>query len=583
MTKALSTSSTRPQQLLTRILEEPELVSIVQSLEAPVLSKLIDHIGLEDSGELVALATTEQLKQIFDEDLWKSQKPGKDATFDAERFGLWLQVMMEAGVEFTAQKLTELDEDLVTLALCKHVLVINIDELAERMSGNSRSDDDDLTDKALESCLYEEFAEYQVIAKDHQSWDAIVAVLIELDKNSHDFMTRMLDRCCYASTEYIEDNGGLHNVLSSEDMLESDVAAEREDRREQEGYVAPSSAASFLNLARVTPTEQLAASQSRDHITQSYFRAVEAPRRGGPKKDAQALPQGAPGQMAQSEKVVRFLQELREAEVLEEPRQHPLLAAGARQEVRAEPLIKHAIAAVRERNLTAYLERLKELSYLANVLMSGCSLGGRVFRPLEAADAAVAVCNLGLERLLREEAVGSAESEVTVAQAAELLERQELVKLFQVGWSLLHQDVLLFTARSLQDLLTRMASGLRDAQKVKELTRMAATLKADINAGKPWQSRSRLDGLGLILDRSTLLSFKALLSEYPFLPRAIADGSVDTTKREARFIFTAKHLQAVQDYLKGLGKEPASPSRGRPAAPAPAKESPPPEKDGRRR
>nr|AGS77292.1 hypothetical protein [Myxococcus fulvus] len=582
MTKALSTSSSRPQQLLTRILEEPELVSIVQSLEAPVLSKLIDHIGLEDSGELVALATTEQLKQIFDEDLWKSQKPGKDATFDAERFGLWLQVMMEAGVEFAAQKLTELDEDLVTLALCKHVLVINIDQLAERMSGNSRSDDDDLTDKALESCLYEEFAEYQVIAKDHQSWDAILAVLIELDKNSHDFMTRMLDRCCYASTEYIEDNGGLYNVLSSEDMLEADVAAEREDRREQEGYVAPSSATSFLNLARVTPTEQLAASQARDHITQSYFRAVEAPRRAGPKKDAQALPRGAPGQSAQSEKVVLFLQQLREAEVLEEPRQNPLLAAGEQQVVRAEPLSKHAIAALRERNLTAYLERLKELSYLANVLMSGCSFGGRVFRPLEAADAAVAVCNLGLERFLQEDA-GAAVSEMTVEQAAELLERQDLVKLFQVGWSILHQDVLLFTARSLQDLLTRMASGLRDAQKVKELTRMAATLKADINAGKPWQSRGRLDGLGLILDRSTLLSLKALLSEYPFLPRAIADGAVDTKKREARFIFTAKHIQAVQDYLKGLGKDPASPSRGRPAAPAPAKESPPPEKDGRRR
>ena len=575
MTKALSTSSSRPHQLLTRILEQPELVHIVQNLEAPVLSKLIDHIGLEDSGELVALATTEQLKKIFDDDLWRSHKPGKDATFDADRFALWLQVMMEAGVEFAAQKLAELDEDLVTLAICKHVLVINIDAMAERMSGNNRSDEDDLTDKALESSLYEEFAEYQIIAKDHQSWDAIIAVLVELDKNNHDFLMRMLDRCCYISTEYIEDNGGLYEVLNSEEMLESDVAAEREERREQEGYVAPSSAVSFLNLARVTPTEQLVAARAADPITQSYFRTFGRPSRDGSKKGAQALPQGTP---VQSEKVVRFLQELRKAEVLEEPGQHPLLAAGEPQDVRSEPLLKLAIVGVRETNSNAYMERLKELSYLANVLISGCSYAGRAFRPLEAADAAVAVCNLGLERLLQEEAGVRDISEATVVQAAELLERQELVKLFQVGWSILHHDVLLFTARSLQDMLTRTADGLRDVQRSKELTRMAATLAADVKTGKPWQSRSRLDGLGHTLERPTLLALKALLSEYPFLPRAIAGGSKETEKRDARFISTAKHIQTVQEFVKGLGagKE-KSPART-PAAPA--KDGPRTGKDG---
>lgn len=549
MTKALSTSSnSRPQQLLTRILEEPELVSIVQGLEAPVLSKLIDHIGLEDSGEIVALATTEQLKKIFDEDLWRSAKPGKDQTFDAERFSLWLQVMMEAGVEFAAQKLAELDEDLVTLAVCKHVLVINIDAMAERMSGNSRSDDDDLTDKALESCLYEEFAEYQIIAKDHLSWDSLIAVLVELDKNHHDFLMRMLDRCCYISTEYIDDNGGLFNVLNSEEMLESDVAADREDRREAEGYVAPSSAASFLNLARVTPTEELMASRAPDPITQSYFKSLErAAKEAAKKGPTQALPQGAP-----SQKVVKFLQELREAEVLEAPAQHPLLAAGEPQAAHAEPLFKLAVLAVRDREPKAYMDRLRELSYLANVLISGCAYAGRAFRPLEAADAAVAVCNLGMERLLRE-AAGNRPGDPTVDDAADLLERQELVKLFQVGWSLLHRDVQMFTARTLQETLTRLAEGQRDAQKSKELTRMAATLKADVNAGKPCQSRGRLDGLGHVLDRQVILAVKALLSDYPFLPRAISGGSKETDKRDTRFIFTQQQIHAVQAFVQGIG------------------------------
>ncbi len=550
MTRTLSTSSPRPQHLLTRILDEPELVSIVQSLEAPVLSKLIDHIGLEDAGELVALATTEQLEKIFDEDLWRSERPGKDETFDAERFALWLQVMMEAGVEFAARKLAELDEDLVTLAICKHVLVIDIDALAERMSDSRRSADEDLTDKALESCLYEEFGEYQIIAKDHHSWDAIIAVLVELDRNHHDFLTRMLERCCYISTEYIEDNGGLYDVLTSEEMLESDVAAEREERREQEGYVAPSSAASFLNLARITPLEELRTSETVDPITRSYFRSFERAAGDGSKKGTQALSQGAPAQRVQSEKVVRFLQELREAEVLEEPGQQPLLAAGERQEARAEPLLKLAVVALRDRNPDVHVERLRELSYLANVLLSGCGFGGRGFRPLEAADAAMAVCNLGLERLLNGE---PATSEATVEQAEELLERQGLVKLFQVGWSILHHDVLLFTARSLQEMLTRMAAGLREPRRAKELAWTAATLRADINAGKPWQSRGRLDGLGSTLDRATILALKALLSEYPLLPRAIVGGSKGTERRDARFISTAKHVQAVREFVQELG------------------------------
>ena len=83
--------------LLTRILDEPNLVAAVQALPAPVLGKLIDHVGLEDAGEIVALASTEQLKRIFDDDLWRSERPGKDETFDASRFALWLEIMLEAG------------------------------------------------------------------------------------------------------------------------------------------------------------------------------------------------------------------------------------------------------------------------------------------------------------------------------------------------------------------------------------------------------------------------------------------------------------------------------------------------------
>lgn len=60
----------------------------------------------------MALATTEQLRQVFDEDLWASAGPGLDPTLDPQRFALWLEVMLEAGEAATAAQLAELPEEL---------------------------------------------------------------------------------------------------------------------------------------------------------------------------------------------------------------------------------------------------------------------------------------------------------------------------------------------------------------------------------------------------------------------------------------------------------------------------------------
>src|SRR5262245_5080318 len=94
--------------LLAHLLDERELVAAIQGLEPRTLARLIDHVGLADAGELIALATTEQLARVFDEDLWVSDRPGADERFDAARFLLWLEVMLEAGAAFTAARFAEL-------------------------------------------------------------------------------------------------------------------------------------------------------------------------------------------------------------------------------------------------------------------------------------------------------------------------------------------------------------------------------------------------------------------------------------------------------------------------------------------
>src|SRR3954470_7072523 len=109
-------------QLLMRILERPGLAAAVRELPGAVLGKLIDRIGLEDAGDLVALATTAQLERVFDDDLWRAEKAGDDETFRPERFALWLRVMLEAGESFLVQRLCELPQDLVALAVHRLVL-----------------------------------------------------------------------------------------------------------------------------------------------------------------------------------------------------------------------------------------------------------------------------------------------------------------------------------------------------------------------------------------------------------------------------------------------------------------------------
>ncbi|MBZ0231707.1 MAG: DUF6178 family protein, partial [Deltaproteobacteria bacterium] len=224
------------RQLLARVLEQAELVTAIQHLPAPVLARLVDRVGVEDAGELVSLATTEQLAQLFDEDLWRSPRPGEDEVFDAARFVVWLEVMLEAGARFTAARLAEMSEDFLAHVIHQRALVLDLDALAHEVEA---SEDRDQLEKALDDRLHHELDTYRLVARDPNGWDALVDVLLALDEQHHALLVRVLDRCCALGSAEVDDGGGLYDVLTSEETLAADVAAEREDRRAREGYVAP--------------------------------------------------------------------------------------------------------------------------------------------------------------------------------------------------------------------------------------------------------------------------------------------------------------------------------------------------------
>lgn len=531
-----------PGQLLRRLLDEPHLVQAIQGLAAPILGKLIQHVGLEDSGEIIALATPAQLAGVFDEDLWRTEQPGRDETFDPHRFAVWLEVMLEMGSAFVAKRLLQMDADFVTLALSRHVLVVDAEEMALAYSEQRWDDADQAAQdlKSLESTLNHEFDDVMVISRNPDGWDSILEVLLAMDAEDHQAFHRMLSRLCFISMEQIEDNGGLHNVLSAQEQLESDVAGDREERRAGEGHLSPSNAAALLRLARTTPLQDLVDGGEPDAITKAYFRSLVKP-------VERKKPAAHPGRTS-AQPVVDLLQLLQSAEVIT-PVQTPLLLTGTQStgEVERAVLIRSGLAELMRHSPPHHVQRMQELSYLANALVAGASHDGRALRAVEAADAAICACNLGLEHL-----VGTGHRTGSL-----VLKNHNLVQVFKVGWNLLHHKVTMHVAGALVDALTgrTVRTPTPVTWEEQQLARLHTLLKRHVSAQQPWAIRAELGLLGSVLDQHVVHALRAMIDECPAVPRAMLKDDPPQDGRisgECHFISTRAEVIRVQAFASGL-------------------------------
>ena len=535
----LPTRPTRPapRQLLARILDEPGLVEAVRALEPRALGRLIDRVGLEDAGELVALATTPQLERIFDEDLWRGARPGEEERFDAERFVMWLEVMLEAGDAFAARKLAALPEELVMLALERQIMVIDVDALAVQMA--ERGDDDVMVEKALDSCLQQEFGQYRVMSRRHDGWDAVLAVLVALDENHGDLFQRLMERCCHATTEWIDDNGGLYRVLTSTEMIEEDAAADREARRARQGYVAPSSAASFLALARTTALAEIVRATAPDPITRAWMREWERKPAVAAAPPSSTTSSSVPGR---EQGARRLLELIEESEGPATARPAGLLGEGT---APSSGLLRGAMAALGERDPDVHARRVEELGFLVNTLVAGASHEGRALRPVEVIEMAVAACNLGLDHL-----ASSRPGAATRTAAEEVLRETGADKLFRVGFRLLAHEVALPAARALAGRLAPFAAASASVRAVER------SLQAAIAAHKPWTARRRLTALAGTLAPDEIAIAARLIDECPSL--APTDGGPAGDDRVG-FIATVAELERARAAVATLANAGGSP------------------------
>jgi hypothetical protein len=107
----------------------------VPHLAPEALHQLIRHCGLDACGEIVASATPTQLASVFDLDLWRSAQPGHDERFDTERFGEWLEMLVDAGGTVAVRTVAAMDEHLVVAGLSRYVRVFDPAAIATTLDG----------------------------------------------------------------------------------------------------------------------------------------------------------------------------------------------------------------------------------------------------------------------------------------------------------------------------------------------------------------------------------------------------------------------------------------------------------------
>jgi hypothetical protein len=390
-TNLLQKPTAASANLLNRLITTPDLVNSVRGLPIPVFNTLIRDIGVEDAGEIIALATTEQLVAAFDEDLFANAQPGEREEFDSARFLIWLEILLEAGEDVAARRVAELSEDFVTLALSSAICVLKHDTLVERM--RTWGEDALYAEKIIEGSHLEELDGYLLISRIHDGWDAVFSLILALDRDHRGFLVRVLDRCADITDDYTHDPEDLITMLSCEESLADDVEAEREERRSALGYVEPRAARSFLSLAKQPFTTDVA-SDGRDPVTRAYFR------------DRTTAPEILPREFEHRQRIAALLDE-----------NHPdapsrSIPAPANEFDNpgdaGHPSIITAMRLLNEFEPVSFSKRVEEMQYLANVFIAGAgTVARRRFRPADAAEATLATVGLGAELVVREQAACS--------------------------------------------------------------------------------------------------------------------------------------------------------------------------------
>lgn len=402
-------------RLLQTLQDNPALPVLLRKLQPTALAGLLDRVGLNDAGELMALAPTRNLLQALDESLWKSPAAGAADAFDATVLIEWLEAWNEIGDSFVADRLAAMSDDYRALCLSHLVTVRRHHTLAFLAIPPDDVDVELDTLRPSESCA--PYGPYMITPIEDE-WDIVRASLDALWTEQPECLLRTLGML-----------DGAESMLAAQEArkrLSIDIAHERERHRENRGYVTGPGAGAFLVFAATASIEELAALSAYDEETRRHLAAFGAshdaasPIHAAQDADSQESDDSIEGDdPADDEIQLHRLRTVLEREQLLVSQDTLLLTD---QQARKHSALTQLLTELAATDQPAFERCARELAYLANVVLVGVRVKGAPLSEIEARDCAYGTCDRGLE-LVREHDM-----------AVQIDREPGLIRLFAIGW-----------------------------------------------------------------------------------------------------------------------------------------------------
>ena len=157
-----------------------------------------------------------------------------------------------------------------------------------------------------------------------------------------------------------------------------------------------------------------------------------------------------------------------------------------------------------------------------------------------------AVCNLGLENWPAAWRGGRVLPD-------DFLVSQDLIGVFQVGWTVLHDEVGMYVAGRLIDMLLDLRCRDREIQRGLDELRLQMT--RHWRAGTPWRARDAMDVI-MILDMPAWATLVGLIDECPVIHAAMdsSRGSRARAVSASSFAFISENGQIarVREFTQSL-------------------------------
>jgi hypothetical protein len=135
----------------------------------------------------------------------------------------------------------------------------------------------------------------------------------------------------------------------------------------------------------------------------------------------------------------------------------------------------------------------------------------------------------------------------------DFLARQDLIGVFQVGWTVLHDEVAMSVARRLIDMLRDLRC--RDREIQSGLDELRRQMTRHWRAGMPWRARDAIDVI-LILDMPAWATLLGLIDECPVIHAAMDSSRGFRVRRISassfEFISENSQIEAVREFMESL-------------------------------